>query len=268
MKKFLVLICAACLLIGGCGSDKVQRIGMIEYENVTEEAFNKQRKKIAEEQHEDLDFEYIFFKNMTSMLLALKSGQIDYMSTYEGVAKYLVKNNSDLEYEPLSPELTDVFCCAMRKEDTNLKEEFDKAILKMTRDGTLTKLVKKYIAEFYFDQTPPIIEMPRFYNDSVVKVGVTGDLPMLDYIRPDGIPAGFNTAVLAEISRLIGRNFIIVQIDSGARAAALASGEVDVIFWAVVPQMEELIPLNVDKPDGVILTVPYFSDKNVHVKLR
>lgn len=268
MKKFLVLICAACLLIGGCGSDEVQRIGMIEYENVTEEAFNKQRKKIAEEQHESLDFEYVFFDNMLSMLSALKSGQIDYMSTYEAVAKYLVKNHSDFEYEPLSPELTDVFCCAMREEDIALKKEFDGAILKMTRDGTLTKLVRKYIAEFYFDQTPEIIEMPKFYNDTIVKIGVTGDLPMLDYIRPDGIPAAFNTAVLAEISRLIGRNFVIVQIDSGARAAALASGKVDVVFWAVVPQTEEILPLNIDKPDGVILTEPYFSDKNVHVKLR
>lgn len=268
MNKFLVLICAACLLIGGCGSDNVQRIGMIEYENVTEEVFNKQRKKIAEEQHESLDCEYVFFDNMVSMLSALKSGQIDYMSTYEAVAKYFVKSNSDFEYEPLSPELTDVFCCAMRKEDIALKKEFDGAILKMTRDGTLTKLVRKYIAEFYFDQTPEIIEMPKFYNDTIVKIGVTGDLPMLDYIRPDGIPAGFNTAVLAEISRLIGRNFVIVQIDSGARAAALASGKVDVVFWAVVPQTEEILPLNIDKPDGVILTEPYFSDKNVHVKLR
>ena len=268
MKKFLVLICAACLLISGCDSDKVQRIGMIEYENVTEEAFNKLQKKIAEENHENLNCEYVFFDNMISMLAAFKSGQIDYMSTYEAVAKYFVKNNSDFEYEPLTPELTDVFCCAMRKEDTDLKEEFDGAILKMTRDGTLTKLVKKYIAEFYFDQTPPIIEMPRFYNDSVVKVGVTGDLPMLDYIRPDGIPAGFNTAILAEISRLIGKNFVIVQVDSGARAAALASEEVDVVFWAVVPQIEGILPLNVDKPDGVILTKPYFSDKIVHVKLR
>ena len=260
MNKFLVLICAACLLIGGCGSDNVQRIGMIRYENVTEEAFNKQ--------HENLDVEYIFFDNMVSMLSALKSGQIDYMSTYEAVAKYLVKNHSDFEYEPLSPELTDVFCCAMREEDIALKKEFDEAILRMTQDGTLTKLVRKYIAEFYFDQTPEIIEMPQFYNNSIVKVGVTGDLPMLDYIRPDGVPAGFKTAVLAEISRLIGKNFVIVQIDSGARAAALASGNIDVVFWAVVPQTEDVLQHNVDKPDGVILTEPYFSDKNVHVKLR
>ena len=110
--------------------------------------------------------------------------------------------------------------------------------------------------------------MPKFYNDTMIRIGITGDLPLLDYIRPDGIPAGFNTAILAEISKLIGKNFVLVQVDSGSRAIALTSGEVDVIFWAVVPQDNEILPKNFDVPEGVILTEPYFSDKIVHVKLR
>lgn len=268
MRKFLAIICVATLLTVGCGSDKVQRIGTIHHENVTEEAFAKYYEKTLQSRGKNSDCKYIFFDNMNSMANALQSGQIDQMSTYESVASYILTRNHNVEWEELDPVLTDIFCCAMRKEDAALKKEFDAAILKMANDGTLADLVKTYINESARKETPTIIKMPAFYNDTTVRIGVTGDLPMLDYIRPDGIPAGFNTAVLAEISKLIGRNFVLVQVDSGARAVALASGKVDVIFWAVVPRGTDNLPLDFDKPDGVILTEPYFSDKIVHVKLR
>lgn len=268
MKKFLAVIFATTLLMIGCGSDNVQKIGTIKYENVTEEAFNQYYKKIADSRHEKLNCEYIFFDNTNAMVSALRSRQIDCMSTYESVAKYITVRNNEVEWEELTPELTDVFCCAMREEDAALKKEFDDAISQMAKDGTLTRLVRVYINDFTRNETPKSIRMPEFYNDTMIKVGVTGDLPMLDYIRPDGVPAGFNTAVLAEISQLIGKNFLIVQVDSGARAVALASKKVDVIFWAVAPQDVGTLPIDFDKPEGMILTVPYFADKIVHVKFR
>ena len=268
MKKFFALTFVAILLVVGCSLEKVQKIGTIKYENVTEEAFTELYKNQPQQRDEDLNCEYIFFDNMVSMTAALQSGQIDMMSTYESVANYIITRNNEIEIEEIEPALTDIFCCAMREEDAALKKEFDDAILKMTNDGTLADLVKIYIDESARKDTPPIIHMPEFYNDTMIKVGVTGDLPMLDYIRPDGIPAGFNTAVLAEISRLIGKNFVLVQVDSGARAVALASKKVDVIFWAVVPQEGGILPQNFDTPEGVILTKSYFSDKIVHVKLR
>lgn len=268
MKKFLALIFAAALLISGCSSDNVQKIGTIKYENVTEEAFTEIYNKEAKERYEKPERKYIFFDKMSSMVAALQARQIDMMSTYESVANYIIICNNEIEIEEIEPALTDIFCCAMRKEDAALKKEFDDAILKMTNDGTLADLVKIYIDESARKDTPSVIHMPEFYNDTMIKIGVTGDLPMLDYIRPDGVPAGFNTAVLAEISKLIKKNFVLVQVDSGARAIALASKKVDVIFWAVVPENASGIPYDFDKPDGVILTEPYFADEIVHVKLR
>lgn len=267
MKKFLAIIFAA-IFLTSCGSNNVQRVGVIEYANVTEEDFNEYYNELAKRNKENLKYEFVFFANANSMIAALRSGQIDSMSAYESVAKYLVDGNPEFEYEILSPPLNDIFCCAMREEDFALKKEFDDAISEISADGTLAALVKKYIAEIHFHQTPPRIHMPEFYNDTMIKIGVTGDLPVLDYIRPDGVPAGFNTAMLAEISRRIKKNFILVQIDSGARAAALASGKVDVIFWSVVPEGTQFPPPDFDKPEGVILTEPYFSDKIVHIKLR
>ena len=93
---------------------------------------------------------------------------------------------------------------------------------------------------------------------------MTGDLPPLDFVDTEGKPEGFNTAVLAEIGTRMLKNIELVKIDSGARAAALTSGQVDVVFWAIVP-VSGIIPTDSDKPNGVILTDPHFKDKIVHM---
>lgn len=53
----------------------------------------------------------------------------------------------------------------------------------------------------------------------------------MDYIAPDGTFAGFNTAVLAEIGKRLNKNIEMVQVANVGRAAVLASGTVDVVFW-------------------------------------
>ena len=250
------------LSLFGCGNqddDKI-KVGTIKYLNVTEEAFDKF--------YPDSDSKHIFYNDLSNMTMALQAGQIDEMSIYESVANYFVDHNPKFEVIEPTAEITDLFCCAMRDKDIELKNEFDAAISQMTNDGTLAQLVKRYIVEVNFEEPSSAVEMPEFYNDSMIKIGVTGDLPMLDYIRPDGLPAGFNTALLAEISRRIEKNFVLVQVESGARAIALNSGEVDVIFWAVIPKTESTIPDDFDHPEGMTFTRPYFSDTIVHVKLK
>ena len=53
----------------------------------------------------------------------------------------------------------------------------------------------------------------------------------VSYVAANGTPAGFNTAVLAEIGKRLERNIELVQVDSVGRALALAQGNVDVAFW-------------------------------------
>ena len=71
-----------------------------------------------------------------------------------------------------------------------------------------------------------------FEGAETVRVAVTGSLPPMDYIAADGTPAGFNTALPAEIGNRIGKNIELVQVDSVDRAATLASGTVDAVLYA------------------------------------
>ena len=153
----------------------------------------------------------------------------------------------------------------MREDDTALKNSFDAAIDAMKADGTLNALIDKYIDKP--SEKPLAAEMPTFDGADTIKIGVTGDLPPLDFVGADGKPAGFNTAVLAEISKRIGKNFKLIQIASAARAVALTSKKVDVVFWVVTPADDSNRPKNFDTPEGVAVTNAYYQDVVVDVNL-
>ena len=274
MKKFFALLALfAVLLVTGCGSDDEYKVGVIRHLNANKEALDKFYDKRDDEAHEG-ERRHVVFNSMTEMTAALKAGQIDELVTYEIVAKYLAAHNWDFDWTPAEAGLADAFCCAFRAKDVALKKEFNDAIDAIITDGTLKELEKTYLIDISRKDVIPIVEMPTFnrdeYDDNFeppIKIGVTGDLPPLDYIRADGTPAGFNVALLAEISRRLQKNFELVSIDSGSRAVALTSGQVDVVFWVIVPTYDD-VPLNIDKPDEIILTDPYFTDELAHIRLK
>ena len=264
MKKFILLALILCaLLVTGCGTDK-EKIGVIRYLNTSEKSFDAS----LHANNQSLNHEHIFFENLPTMIDALQAGHIDTISIYDSVANYLVAQNPDMHFKIADPVVMDIFCFAMREDETELQKEFNSAIFKISKSGKLAQLVKKYIGDFNRAEEPPAVELPTFHGAPTIKIGVTGDLPLLDYIRADGQPAGFNTAVLAEISRIIGKNFVLVQVDSGARSVALSSGRIDVIFWAVKPKADSAAPENFDKPEKMIFTKSYFADVIVHVHMK
>ncbi|MBQ8137062.1 MAG: transporter substrate-binding domain-containing protein, partial [Clostridia bacterium] len=102
-------------------------------------------------------------------------------------------------------------------------------------------LVETYIDGVIAGDEPQAIELPRFDGAQTVKVAVTGSLPPMDYVAPDGTPAGFNTAVLADIGNRTGMNIELVQVDSVGRAMALSTGNVDVVFWTRTSKATEAL---------------------------
>lgn len=276
LKKFFTLA-VSCIVTAaiftGCGEDNksanVIKIGMLQQLNASEIEFNGFMKNISETFALDMPaHEVTFFTNLNSMVMALQGGQIDEISTYKPVADYLIARNQDIEtLEGHSLEFIDAFCFALRAGDVTLKTEIDTALKDMRNDGTLDSLIKTYITDATGTTDPPAVGFKNFEGAEFLKVAVTGDLPPLDLISADGSPAGFNTAVLAELGKRLQRNINLVQVDSAARAAALTSGQADIVFWAIVP-VSEIIPANADKPDGVDLTSPYYRGRIVHIGLK
>lgn len=275
MKKIFTLM-TICLLIlmTGCGGEKTSdnekiKLGMITRLNASEENFGEFMAKVEESLGVKIaSHKPVFFDSLSQMQAAIQAKQIDEISTYSSVARYMTAKEPRFSLlKDHSLEFVDSFCFALRDDETELRDRLNRIIAEMQADGTLNKLTKEYITDISTENDPPAAELPHFDSEPTIKVAVTGDLPPLDFVSADGTPAGFNTAVLAEISKRMLLNIEPVDIDGGARAAALTSKQVDVIFWAIVP-VSEIIPSDSDKPDGVILTDPYFKDKIVHMVFK
>lgn len=248
------------------------KLGMITHLNATENRMEEILKTVQEESAVPLcKYAITYYDSLKLMNMGIESGSVDQVSLYKSVADYVIANNNKFEFVsgadmPLK-NLSDSFCFAVRKDDTQLKADLDKAISEMKADGTLDKLVNDYITNVDKGQAPPAVEIPMTEGAQSIKVGITGDLPPLDLVLPDNTPAGFNTAILAEIAKRLGRNVEPVQIESGARAAALSSKQIDVIFWAIVPDYGKA-SADIDKPEGVEFSEPYFKDDVTHLKLN
>ncbi|MBR4641178.1 MAG: transporter substrate-binding domain-containing protein [Selenomonadaceae bacterium] len=282
LKKFFAAMCTAALLMTGCGSDggtetkdpnsqaTINKIGMIAHLNASEKQMEEYLFKIQERMRAKVvNHIPVFYDNLSLMEMGLEAGNVDKISTYKCVADYLIANNDKFEiaHDDWIEGLTDNFCFAVKKEDSQLKADLDKVIGEMKSDGSLAKLISEYVTNVDKGKNPPKIELPKVEGADTIKVGVTGDLPPLDLVLADGTPAGFNTALLAEIAKRLNKNIELVQIDSGARAAALNSDQIDVIFWAIVPA-NEILPADIDKPEGIELSEPYFKDDIAHIKLK
>ena len=275
MKKFFSILSALLIfsvIFTGCGEDKPPqkevKLGMIKHLNASEEEFNNFTKKVADTFSIRMTtYNPVFYDNLNTMLMALDKGEIKVISTYNCVANYMVAKNPNLEimYND-SLEFIDAFCFAIDEDRTDLVKDVNDFIGEIKSDGTLANLVKQYIDDVN-KKDPPSIEIAHFDGADTIKVAVTGDLPPLDLVLADGKPAGFNTALLAELGKRLHKNIEIINIDSGARASALKSNRVDMIFWAIVP-VSEIIPADSDKPEGTVLSTPYYRGRIIHVKLK
>ena len=280
MKKILPLIILPLIILSlttGCGGDSQQsgdkpaetKIGMITPLNSTEEKFGGLLDKIETTLNSDSRHRPKFYDNLRTMQMAIEAGDVQEISVYKSVADYIVATNGKFEFVPNNAleKIGYSFCFAVRNDDAALKAELDKVIDDMKADGSLDKLINEYITNVDKGQAPPKVDIPTLDGAPTLKVGITGDLPPLDLILPDNSPAGFNTAMLAEIGKRLGRNIQPVQIESGARASALSSKFIDVVFWAVVPLGNDL-PVDLDKPEGLELSAPYFKDNVAHIRLK
>ncbi len=192
--------------------------------------------------------------SLNDSLAMLKTGKADFMLTTDITASYVAHRNPDLKavifdisraftaeelkaanaVAPVEPgDLAIVM--TLRKSDAALRDSINAAIKKIKENGTMAELENKWIKEMPAGSEPAGVAIDKIEKAETVYIGVSGDMPPLDYIAADGKPAGYNVALLAEISKLTGKNIEVISLDSKARFAALVSKKIDVFFWIVIP---------------------------------
>lgn len=196
------------------------------------------------------------FDSISEMILALDAGKIDVFELPLPVGKYLLRqgNNTDKYIPLLYTQGVDYYLSIGFKDGSKWYEPFNAAIKAMNEDDTLLLLKAKYVD--YAKDNPAPITFEKFPDAETVKIAVTGDMPPIDYVAADGSAAGFNTAMLAEIGRRLKVNIELLSVNAGARAAALASGRADGVFWFLYDKATKAPR---DVPAGVSLTEPYYT---------
>lgn len=261
MKKNVIAIIlvgvALCALLTGCGEKKRDSVimGRLEENAVEAESLNYyvENNELFKTSDLPAHFERKAFPSMSSMLLELNAGNIDYFATTHCVGEYLAAQDSRLS---CTEDVLDAhYHMATRSEDTKLCTELSAAIDALKANGDMDALIKQYITDVDGDPAANMLT-PNPGGETHI-VGVTGDLPPLDYVSADGKPAGFNVALLNAIAEQTGRNFEIVQMDANARLTALTSKKIDIIFWNSCLVTGDYEPTS----DGIALSSSYFQEK-------
>ena len=262
MKKLFSLFLALTLLLGVLAvpalADRAP-IGTLSYLNMTEEevslygiSVRRPMMKLlflhgvlegTSDQHLSEAVTYRYYDTLDALLMALQAGELEGIKVPYYTGRYLCSANDGLKLrDEFHPEkvsgvselalslLSDGFSFMMKEENAELRDAFDAQITAMKEDGTLQKLIDEHIVKVADGGEPAAVAFEKFEGDPI-KVAVTGSLPPMDYVAPDGSFAGFNTAVLAEIGKRLQKNIELVQVDSVGRALALSEGTVDVVFW-------------------------------------
>ena len=148
----------------------------------------------------------------------------------------------------------------LKNRNSILWYEVNKILTLMKTDGTLDELYAKYLLHPGKDKFESV-KFDSFPDAPTVKFAVTGDIPPIDYIAPDGQAAGFNVVILAEIGRRMKINIELMNINSASRNATLASGRSDGVFWYMTDQF--------DKSEGILFSEPYYTfDEFVHIRKK
>ena len=200
------------------------------------------------------DADVYTFSSLSELLMALDSGKIDRVEFPQPSGEYLLRHNADKYITYLVANGVNYYLSMGFKDGSKWFEPFNSAIKAINEDDTLLLLKAKYVD--YANDDPKTITFEKFPNAETVKIAVTGDMPPIDYVAADGSAAGFNTALLAEIAKRLKVNIELVSINAGARAAALASGRADGVFWF---WYDKTTKTPRDVPAGVSLTEPYYS---------
>ena len=202
----------------------------------------------------------IFYDSLISMQMALNSGEIDEMILPDFVAEYLMKVNQDYKPSCISNSGTMGLCFGFMNDKKELAERWNNALRMIRNEWILSGLVQSYIKDSqdnnFYGKNKNRIKFERFQNAETVKVAVTGDMPPIDYVAADGMPAGFNIALLSEIGKRLKVNIEIVTLSANARTSALVSGRADVVFWY---EINTSLGRQFDVPDEVILSEPYYE---------
>lgn len=230
-KKVLAVLMAGLMLLSlaACGEKKDESLPKMGRLEATAVDGCEYREHIDTVHADDPKMEHAYYNNLSAMLMDLNSNKIMSICVDKSIADFIVARNENL-MSVILDTWKDNFSMMTMDSNQEVYDILNDAIKEMKADGTLDSLIENEL-KTYINSDPGPKDLPHFDGAKTIKIGVTGDLPPMDFVSSDGKAAGFNIALLTEIANRAHVNFELVQIETGARPMALSSGKVDAVFW-------------------------------------
>lgn len=239
MKKLSILLCLALLFCLGSASAEESEFDystarIVLYQTV----YDLKGVDTRTEKGNSMVSNMTQVQSLSEALMMLTSDRADGFYCDYDTLRYIASRNEGFTVLPRALSET-IHIITSAKEEA-LMEKIDAALEAMEADGTLDALWQTNVEDVIDGADPVAVELPQIEGAPVYKIGVSGDLPPLDYTTAEGVPAGYNTALLSALSERVGVTFELVSMESGARYTALAAGTIDGFFWheqMVIPEM-------------------------------
>jgi ABC-type amino acid transport substrate-binding protein len=208
--------------------------------------------------------DFVCYPSVNEALMALKTGKVDTLLSMDANATFMAKNDPSL-YLYMDPRLADYndisFSMVVMSANEALCLKLNEAIAYLQGAGILEALTVAMIKG-------TLADVPPYEAEKTLYVGVTGDIPPIDYVDENGTPVGFNVNLMSQIGAYLGYKIEFVQLAKNAIIAALASGKIDVVFWqeqALSPEMLELLGV---RSDAILSTDPYLILSITAIELK
>ena len=114
------------------------------------------------------------------------------------------------------------YAIALKKEDTQLLADVDAALKALIEDGTVQKIVDKYISGVEND----LVFQQDVEGKEEIKMGTNAAFPPYEYIEGGKI-IGIDAEVAAAIADKLGKKLVIEDMEFDAIIAAIQSDKVD-----------------------------------------
>jgi len=272
MKKSLV-VAMVCLLVSAftvtafagaatlpAGERQAKTVGMLRMEQTKADTISRDAAQQIRRNRK-----IVFYDSLQPLVQDLYQGRLDRVALPEFTVDYL-RGRDAQEKLLLSVQHGSSYFSAFSLatyNNTLLRDKLNQALASMDKDGTTAKLVKIYVTGLPGDVDPVRVALPRLSSKPTVKVAVTGALPPLDYLTPEGQPAGFNVLFLSEVGKRAGLNIQLVNANVRTAFEKLKAHEVDVLFaysvTTVVDNNAVISTYDAGQDPAVNLTQPYLE---------
>jgi polar amino acid transport system substrate-binding protein len=267
MKRFLAIILAGLMLLSfaACGEKKnemVVKMGVLEGSGMEKLRTEEHWAHVNEKPNDssNVTIEFVNYNNLSAALMDLEAGKIVSIALEECTAEYIAARNEKIVVSKTEErEIMTNFSMMTMENNKEVYDILNNAIVEMKADGTLDRLIENEL-KAYIESDPVAKDLPHFDGAKTIKIGVTGDVPPMDFIAANGKAAGFNIALLTEIANRAQVNIELVQIETGSRPMALSSGKVDAVFWTKSNICGVCGAEGEEEIKGTLITESYFFD--------